>query len=258
MNEDERVNDEHPGTEEVAQRLHAYASARLTPDRVAQERIRAAVVEEARMRALESSIGTARHRHPAGPRRLTALLLAAGLTLAGAAAVAAGSGPGGPFYGAVVWFQTATLPSDADARALERVRQIEERLLDAERAAASGDANAVAAALQAYREAVAEALAEVGTDGIHLARLEAALGHHVAVLEALSGHVPAAATNGIERAIEASQKAVDKLEASKPKPHATDPAAVPTAKPGKTDTPVTGPPTDRPDHTPRGGGSPTP
>jgi ribonuclease BN (tRNA processing enzyme) len=203
------------------------------------------------MRALESSIGTARHRHPAGPRRLTALLLAAGLTLAGAAAVAAGSGPGGPFYGAVVWLQTATLPSDTDARALERVRQIEERLLDAERAAASGDANAVAAALQAYREAVAEALAEVGTDSIHLARLEAALGHHVVVLEALSGHVPDAATNGIERAIEASQKAVDKLEASKPKPHATEPAAVPTAKPGKTDPPVTGPPTDRPDHTPR-------
>jgi hypothetical protein len=60
-------------------------------------------------------------------------------------------GPGGPFYGARIWLEAATLPANADDRALERVRQIEERLLDAERAAASGDPHALAAAIQAYR-----------------------------------------------------------------------------------------------------------
>ena len=130
------MQDEHPGTDELAQRLEAYASARLSPSPEASARIRVAVIEEARMRALETSIGSAPHRHRSGPRRLTALLLAAGLVLGSAVAVAAGSGPGGPLYEARIWLESAVLPANADARALERVRHIEERLLDAERAAA--------------------------------------------------------------------------------------------------------------------------
>jgi len=244
------VQDEHPGTDELAKRLEAYASAHLSPSRAASARIRVAVIEEARMRALESSIGSPPHRHRSGPRRLTALLLAAGLTLGTAVAAAAVSNPGGPLYEARIWLESAILPADADARALERVRHIEERLLDAERAAASGDPTALAAAIRAYREAVAEAMAEVGTDADRLARLEEALGHHVAVLAALSSRVPDAADDGIDRAIEASQKAVDKIGQTKPKPAATEPAAEPTQKPGKTAEPGA---TGRPEHTPRGG-----
>jgi hypothetical protein len=243
--------------DELAQRLEAYASARLSPSRAASARIRVAVIEEARMRALETSIGSPPHRHRAGPRRLTALLLAAGLVLGSAVAVAAGSGPGGPLYEARIWLESAILPADADARALERVRHIEERLLDAERAAASGDPGALAAAIRAYREAVIEAMAEVGTDADRLARLEEALGHHVAVLEALalSGRLPDEAADGINRAIESSQKAFDKLVQTKPKPRATEPAGEPTAKPGKTPEPGA---TERPEHTPRGGPTDTP
>ena len=249
------MQDEHPGMDELAQRLEAYASARLSPSVGASARIRVAVIEEARMRALETSIGSAPHRHRAGPRRLTALLLAAGLVLGSAVAVAAGSGPGGPLYDARIWLESAILPADADARALERVRHIEERLLDAERAAASGDPGALAAAILAYREAVVEAMAEVGTDADRLARLEEALGHHVAVLEALSTRLPDAAGDGIDRAIEASRKAVDKLVQTKPEPRATEPAVAPTAKPGKTPEPGA---TERPEHTPRGGPTDTP
>jgi hypothetical protein len=244
------VQDQQPGMDELAQRLEAYASARLSPSRAASARIRVAVIEEARMRALETSIGSAPHRHRSGPRRLTALLLAAGLVLGSAVAVAAGSSPGGPLYQARIWLESAILPADADARALERVRHIEERLLDAERAATSGDPSALAAAIQAYREAVDEAMAEVGTDADRLARLEEALGHHVAVLEALSVRLPDAAAGGIDRAIEASQKAFDKLDQTKPEPRATEPAAAPTAKPGRTPEPGA---TERPEHTPRGG-----
>jgi len=207
------------------------------------------------MRALETSIGSARHRHRAGPRRFTALLLAAGLTLGTAVAVAAGSAPGGPLYGPRIWLEAALLPANANDPALERVRQIEERLVDAERAAASGDAVALAAAIEAYQDAVDEAMAEVGTDADRLARLEEALGHHVAVLEALSARLPEAANNGIERAIEASQKAVEKLGQTKHGPNATEPAAQPTDKPGRTPEPGA---TERPGHTPRGGPATSP
>jgi hypothetical protein len=249
------VNDEHPGTDELARRLEAYASARLMPGGASAARVRAAVIEEARMRALETSIGSRPHRHRTAPRRFTALLLAAGLTLATAVGVSAAATPGGPLYEVRIWLETATLPADVDARALERVRQIEERLVDAERAAASGDPRALAAAIRAYREAVDEAMAEVGTDEARLARLEEALGHHVAVLVALSARLPEAADDGIDRAIQASQNAVDKIVKTKPEPAATEPPIEPTEKPGKTDGPS---PTERPEHTPRGGPSDAP
>ena len=255
MNQERDVQDEHPGMEELARRLEAYASARLSPDHAAAARIRVAVVEEARMRALETSIGSLPHRHRSRSRPVAALLLAAGLTLATAAAVAAGSAPGGPLYEARIWLEAALLPANANDRALERVRQIEERLLDAERAAAGGNPDALAAALAAYNEAVADALAEVGTDADRLARLEESLGHHVAVLEALSARLPDAADDGIDRAIEASQKAVEKIGQKKLKPAATDPAVEPTDKPGKTPEPGA---TEKPDRTPRGGPSSSP
>ncbi len=255
MNEDQFVHDEDPGKDELTLRLKAYASARLEPRPAGTARIRTALIEEARMRALEKTIGSRPHRHAAGPRRLVALLLAAGLTLATAVAVSAASAPGGPLYGARIWLESATLPADADARALERVRQIEERLLDTERAADSGDAGALAAAIQAYRQAVADAVGEVGSDGDRLARLEAVLAHHVDVLQGLADKVPAAAENGIDRALEASQKAVDKIEHTPKGPPATGPAVKPTPKPGKTPAPGA---TGRPDHTPRGGPPATP
>jgi hypothetical protein len=86
---------------------------------------------------------------------------------------------------------------------------------------------------------------EVGTDADRLARLVEALGHHVAVLEALSARLPEAADDGIDRAIEASQKAVDKIGKTK-----HERAGEPTAKPGKTENPGA---TERPGRTPRGG-----
>ncbi|HEX5590525.1 MAG TPA: hypothetical protein VFX65_09575 [Candidatus Limnocylindrales bacterium] len=257
MNEEYNVQDDHPGTQELRGRLEAYSSARLSPNRKASARIRMAVLEEARMRALEQSIGRARHRHGTGRGRAVALLLAAALTLAAAVGVAA-SGPGGPLYGARVWFETALLPADADERALERIRQIEERLVDAELAVESGDGSAVAAAIKAYREAVDAAMAEVGSDPERLARLQAALGLHVTVLETLSNKLPDAASNGIDRAREASQKALDRLKDAKPGsgqgPQPTEPAAAPTDKPAKTPKPAAtpDPSVETPSHTRRG------
>lgn len=242
------MTDEHPGTEELALRLRAYASARLEPRHGAAARMREALVEEARMRSLEASIARSRGRgHPAR-RRFAALLLAAGLTIAAAAGAAAASTAGGPIYGARVWIEAAMLPADGNARALERIHQIDERVLEVERAAQSGDQNAVAAAIVAYREAVQAAMNEVGSDDARLAHLKAALGLHVTVLQTLATEVPAQAVVGIDRAIDSSQKAVDKIDHTTPDNGKTN-----NGQPGSTDTPAatdTPTPTDKPGHTP--------
>ena len=211
--------------------------------------MRWALIEEARMRNLEAAIGRGRHRHGSGRRRVAALLLAAALGLGTAVVAVAGSGPGGPFYTTRIWLNTVALPWESDLRALERIRQIEGLLVDAERAAVSGDHDAIAAAAQAYGDAVEDAVEEVvaeivadtganeapggnevpapggnevpvandvpGAIDDRLARLEAALGNHVLVLGALADRLPNAAADGITNALIASQKAVEKLEHTK-------------------------------------------
>jgi hypothetical protein len=233
------VTDEHPGTDELGQRLEAYASARLAPRPGVAARIRASVIEEARMRSLEASLARPRGIFQTR-RRLASVLLAAALTLAGAATVAAASSAGGPLYGARVWIESALLPANTDARALERIHQIDERILEVERAAQSGDSTGVAAAISAYREAVAAALDEVGADADRLAHLKAALGLHVTVLETLTDVAPSQAIDGINGAIDSSQKAVDKIEKTppdtKPQPGSTgapERTAAPHPTPGR-------------------------
>src|SRR3990172_9727705 len=110
------LDDEHPGTEEVARRLEAYASARLAPRRGSAVSMRWALIEEARMRNLEAAIGRGRHRHGSGRRRVAALLLAAALGLGTAVVAVAGSGPGGPFYTARIWLNTVAPPPELDLR----------------------------------------------------------------------------------------------------------------------------------------------
>jgi hypothetical protein len=205
------VHDDHPGAEELGRRLEAYASARLSPRRGASARIRAAVVEEARMRTLEARMERASGGWR-GRRRFATLLLAAGLAIAGVAGVAAASTAGGPLYGARLWLETVTLPSNADARAVERIHQIDARMLEVQRATESGDRNAVAAAIAAYRATVDAALTDAGQSADRLAHLRAALGLHVTVLETLAHQVPDAAVDGIDRAIDASEKAVDRID----------------------------------------------
>lgn len=258
------MTDEHPGTEELAQRLEAYAAVRLAPRRGAAARIRANLIEEARMQALEASLARRRSRLAIVRRRVVPVLLAAALTIGAAAGVAAASSAGGPLYGARVWVETTLLPSDASARALERIHQIDERVLEIERAVQSGDSNAVAAAIAAYRDAVQAALNEVGSDQDRLAHLKAALGLHVTVLETLAGEVPPQALSGITNAIDSSQNAVDRIDHTKPdgskpggKPAAT-PAPGATDKPGKGHAPTDPPAPPSTDPHPTVAPAPTP
>jgi hypothetical protein len=244
------VTNEHPGNDELGRRLEAYASVRLAPRRDAVARIRANVLEEARMRALEERLERPSVFGHGPRRRFVAILLAAALVMTAAVSVAAASSAGGPLYGARVWVEGALLPAESNARALERIHQIDERILEVERASQSGDSSAVAAAIAAYRAAVTAALDEVGSDGDRLAHLKAALGLHVVVLETLVDQAPPQALDGLTNAIDSSQKAVDKIDTTKP---AIKPGGGPSATdgPGHTTVPAHTPaPRPTPDHTP--------
>lgn len=207
------MHEEHPGTDELERRLGAFASARLAPDRVAVTRMRSSVIEEARMHVLDARLSRRRN----GRRRLAALAMAATLTIGGAASVAAASNAGGPLYPARIWLEIAAMSPDESTRALERLHQVDARVLDLERAASAGDQNAIAAAINAYRDAVAAAVdeAETGPDNDRLETLRAALGLHLVVLERLWHRVPDKAMEAIGHAIDASHKAVDRIDTPK-------------------------------------------
>lgn len=193
------------------------------------------------MRSLDASVSGARRRGTVR-RRFAALLLAAGLTIAGAVGVAAASTAGGPLYGARLWVESVSLPADATGRSLQRIHQIDARILEVEQAVQSGDQNAVAAAIAAYREAVTAALTDAGSDADRLTRLKAALGLHVVVLETLSNDLPGPAVQAIDGAIQSSQKAVDRIDHTKPDNGKTGPDATasPTDAPGASLTPKPG------------------
>ena len=232
--------------------LDAYADARLRPDPEARARTRARVIAEARAaldarRVLEAA---PRRRSPfamALRPRLRLSLLAAGLVVAllAAGGVAAGSGPGGPFYGARLWVEDLTLPAEADARAAAQADRLEERLAEAEKAAAEGNGAAVTAALDAYRTRADAALANAGTDPARREHLAAQLGRHVAVLEALVPLVPARASEAIQAAVDRTETRIQEILAMPP----GTPPGKPEATPGRPETPKPTPP-GKPEATP--------
>lgn len=207
--------------DEIEDLLAAYADARLTPSGPVVARMRAQVLREATLR---NAIAATERRTAASngartwrwevprirvPRRAVALGMAATLTLGASGAVLAAP-PGSPFYNARVAIETALLPSQVDDRLAAHERHLDQRLAEAEAAAARGDLVALEAALAAYRTEVDAAVSDVGDDAGRLAHLEAELAKHTAVLEALAARLPEQAAIG--HAIDASQKAARKLQ----------------------------------------------
>lgn len=230
----EYLNAELRHLDEIEDLLEAYAEGRLAPSGPVLARIRAnvmvrasaaAALAAAERRAGElEAVPVALWRLPRFhvPRRAVALGLAATMTLGTGAAVLAAP-PGSPFYNARMVIEAALLPTQLDARLASHEQHLAARLAEAEAAAASGDPVALAAALTAYATEVEAAVDELGTDPDRLAHLEEVLGKHVAVLAALQAKVPEHAS--IDRAIESSQKAVEKI---KEKSRGGRPSQVPT------------------------------
>ena len=201
--------------------LEAYAEGRLTPSGPVLARIRANAMAQAtaasalaaaeRQSSEAGGLTTARWRLPQlqVPRRAFALGLAATMTLGTSAAVLAAP-PGSPFYNARLAIEAALVPTQVDARLAAHEEHLAQLVAAAQAAAASGDPAALEAALAAYAAEVEAALNDVGDDGARLAHLEEVLAKHVAILTALQVEVPDAAS--IDRAIESSQKAVEKIK----------------------------------------------
>ena len=201
--------------------LDAYSDARLAPRTALLARMRLNVMAEASaLSATTAAENRLRLVEPARPhtrptmfprfaRAGFALGFGALLSLGTALAVLAAP-PGSAFYNARLFIETATLPAQADARFEGHEKLLEERLAEAEAAAASGNTVALAAALAAYQAEVDATTADAGANLDWLTHLQEMLAKHTAVLTALAASLPE--QSSIEHAIDASSKAITKLE----------------------------------------------
>ena len=207
--------------------LDAYAEARLMPRGPVLARMRASVLTEAAVESAAAALTRPKFAEQLPPRwavsspfhrRALAFGFAAMLTIGTSAAVFAAP-PGSVFYNARVYIETLALPAQVDARAAGHERLLQERLSEAEAAAARGDIPGLTAALAAYRAEVDAASADVGDDAARLAHLEDMLAKHAAVLTELATELPD--QSSIDHAIDASSKAIATLRAKSSPTHPT-------------------------------------
>jgi hypothetical protein len=220
---------------ELRARLDAYAASRLEPDPAATARARATVMAQARLgRGATRTVDDA-----PGPGLLGRIFrrpaLAATAALLGLAVVAGGTvaaaEPGGPLYGARLWVETLTLPSDTNGRAAAELDRLQARLDDATAAAANGNGDAVTAALDAYRQTLAGASAAAGGDPTREEPLVAELGRHQAVLGALATRVPPTAAAAIQQAVQRTQDKINAIIEAPSRPGRTPNPGQPNGTP---------------------------
>jgi hypothetical protein len=265
------MNPRGAGGDELARRLEAYAQARLSPDPASVARIRARVMLQARTQLVAPPVAAATPeptpigwgRSARRLRRGAAILLAAALSLGAMGGAAFAAQPGGPLYGARLWVEAATLPSDPAARTAADLNRLEARLVEVMRATRDGNEDAIAAALAAYQAVVDDALGAAGTNDALLAKLEEVLGKHLTVLNGLLDKVPEQARKGIENAIDKSDNALDKAggqgsqgggQGGNPNPDKTPkPPPEKTPKPPPDKTPPVQLKSPQPDRSPPGG-----
>lgn len=269
MNDFER--DPHdPRDVELAARLEAYAHDRLTPDPAARGRLRAELIVRANEVLGPSRVPIGRRGFfgrlrwrvaPAFVAAAFALVLLAGGALAASHA-------GGPLYGARLWLEDVTLPSDPDARLDAEVAHLQARLDEAAAAGAAGDAGALNAALDAYGRTLETAASTTGTDTDRANRLGWVIGRQRDVLSGLVGRLPAGAADAIERTLKRTQDRLQQVEnGANPGGNPGGPATAPGPGkgggpgntpdpngPGKTPAP-NGPANPGPGASPHGGGT---
>jgi uncharacterized protein DUF5667 len=254
----------------LRRRMDAYAELRLSPDLATSARIRARVLAVAHRRAdLARADAALTIVTAATPPSKTAIrgghrwgralvgLLAASLVFGATAGSVFAARPGGPLYEPRLWLETLTLPSDPSERALAELDRLEQRLAEAADAVRSGDTAAAAAALEAYATIMEQATsaAIAAQDEVAAAVLETGVGHNLDVLRALILALPDQAAGAIERAvqraIDRSDRTIDKIERGQP---GSGPNANPGGDPGTRQTrPPTPQPTPKPTKKPAGG-----
>lgn len=260
--DDHLMDDRDVEDVELAERLGAYAEARLSPSLSATSRMRTHVMAAAHRRAAlvradadRAALAGSQPRSIGAPRwrRPVAALLAASLTLALAVGSVAAARPGGPLYGTRIWAESLTLPSSAADRAAAEVRRLNDRLAEAAEAAEAGDANAAAAALAAYDTILAEAAAGTGGNPVANATLDSAVRRNIEVLTVLLGRVPDQAKDAIQHAIDQSDGANNGLQGQPGVggPPSSNPGIGPSATNKPDRTPNANKPTAAPNPTPK-------
>ncbi len=273
----------------LRRRLDAYADARLSPALSSTVRMRARVMAGAHRQAALTSAGAgltvlvpetpvarrATGRHPA--MRAAGVLLAAALGLSLAVGSALAADASGALYPARLGLETLLLPGDPAERAVAELARLDQRLQEAQAARARGDMAGVEAAMQAYAAIVDVSAREAIKTGdpVASAALEAGVARNVRVLRAIMERAPDAALDGLTRAIDHSDAAIEDIHdaadgngngrdvppathpggAGTPAKPTADPAAEPTRTPEPTRA-ATPEPTPRPERTPRSGHTP--
>lgn len=247
----DQYREQSTGHDELDHRLATYAAARLSPSPEASHRMRRFIVARAADLAAVQAFEAERlaeaerqRRTPRGAfawlhgslaRRGAAAFLAASLVFGASIGIMAS--PGGPFYPARVWFQTALLPAQADARAAAHVDLLEQRVEDAEHAAGAADPSGVQAALTAYIAELEQAITDAQGDPARLAQLQKALNAHLLLLQQLEAAAPTGAQNAVHQAISEGKAASSQIEKG----------AKPTAEPTPAPTPAPAPTPEPPD-----------
>ena len=219
-----------PDEAEMAEGLERQLASALAPDPVRLQRARAAVLA-----SYQTTLEPARQR-PARPlvRGWAMAAAFAAMLVGGAGLVAAESGPGQPFYGVRLAIGSLLLPSEAAARDRGLANELDDRLAEARLASRDGDAVALTAALQAYRQT----LSELSNGGISDPSVIGALQRHQDVLQGLINTAPGNAQDGLQQALHQAQLAAETTPKAIPSPA---PPATPPGNPHGS-----GPPSHRP------------
>jgi hypothetical protein len=205
--------------EELERVLARFARVRLDPSPAQARRARGILMERAWRQRIDptgSVAATAAQTPPRrllfaswGVRRVAASLSAAVLAglLVGSSAFAA-SRAGGPLYETRLALESLTLPSDPSERVDASLVQAQARLAEVVEAAGRHDSAATMAALNAYDASITTLLAVEGAPAERA--LEAIQLHRLILLE-VAAKVPEGAANGLDRAIENSDRVITAL-----------------------------------------------
>jgi len=213
--------------------LARYADTVLKPDPFAMDRVRSelrARAQRASVHRRAEALAVAALPAPVVPvrrglfagwsLRRASFAMAASLVLGVSVATTtfAASRAGGPLYDTRVFLDTATLPRDSGPRLQAELALAETRLAEASAAAAENDANAVAAALDAFNGIVVMTCDEQTALGARPDVVIQAFQHHLQTLQAIAATAPATAQGALAHAMAESSKAMQVLEATPGKP----------------------------------------
>jgi hypothetical protein len=198
--------------DDLERELRTYASARLSPDRFASARMRAAVLDHAR-----AAQPPERHRLDVlaglriGVRRLAPIALVGAIAVSAGTAAGVAASPGGPLYALRIQIETALLPG-GEARFGAQEVQLGERIDEFTGELAAGDTNGAGAAGDAIDQEVGNLISVAAQDRAELLEAKSTLSRHLAHFQSLVKPNGKSAAN-LQKLIAKTQAAIAEINA---------------------------------------------